>query len=96
MTDLKKYNDSRTFPRKEDLVSVIMEGDGSLQIRVLRSDNEMHYHGMINCPRDTKMHDWIISMTGPMGKGQLHLFGYEEFQDQEIDLDAPNELSEFF
>ncbi len=82
------YNDKSKFPRKEDLVSVIMETDHTLQVRILRSDSKMHYHGMLTCPPGTLMHSWLLEITGPMNPGNMRLCNVDPLAEGEYDEEA--------
>ena len=67
------FNDPKSFPDKETLSGVVMLKDGSLEVRVVKGPPRITTV-TYRCPKNTTMHTWLISLTGPMYPGASHLF----------------------
>ena len=78
MRDIAEYNDESKFPLADDIVSVKMNDDHSLHLTILHSDDQLHYHATVDCPPDTKMHAFILTLTGPMIPGRYKIFLEDE------------------
>lgn len=92
MVDQEIFNDPKRFPRREDLVSITMLQDTTLEVRILRSDSKMHYHGMITCPPNTLLHSWLLEITGPIIPGAMQLCLADGLKEGEYDENAANEF----
>src|SRR5579883_2760229 len=63
------YNNEKTFPERKHIRIIRMEADESLEVSVLRNDERMHYHGKINCPKGTKLYNYLLEISGPLKPG---------------------------
>ena len=67
------FDDPNNFPDEENLCGVIMLKDGSLEVRAV-TGAPRRTNVTFKCPKKTKMHEWLLSLTGPMYPGASHLF----------------------
>jgi len=72
------FDDPVNFPQINEIMSVIMIDDGSLEIQGQGGLGE-YARASIVCPSNTKMHAHVLSITGPLESGGSWF--YLEHQD---------------
>ncbi|MBX9570465.1 MAG: hypothetical protein K2X77_16330 [Candidatus Obscuribacterales bacterium] len=93
---MHSFDNEKTFPKAENISSVFMLDDGSLKINILRNDSDLHYHGYILCPANTKMHSWILQLSGPLTPGKFKLFVGDAHSETASDDPTRDSTTPFF
>lgn len=70
---IAEFNDPKNFPSRDGLSSVIMLDDESLEVRT-QSGPPRISTAVFNCPKATKMYEYILSITGPLTPGGSWLY----------------------
>ncbi len=67
------FNDPQCFPKEQNLSGINMLKDGSLRVSTHTGPPQCTTVVFI-CPKDSKMFEWLLSITGPLAPGGSHLF----------------------
>jgi hypothetical protein len=70
------FDNPEHFPKESDLAHMTMMDDESLEVVVLTAAPKRARVVLI-CPKQTKMHEWLLSFSGPLDPGEGHLFALE-------------------
>jgi len=70
-TDESTFDNPESFPEKQLISSILMLEDGSLDVEVIVPP-PTSYRQSLHCPKQTKLFDYLISISGLLTPGQLY------------------------